>query len=52
MPSWADEVRKLYLRTEMDAAEFEALLEVALRGERPDHPKLPAYLPLATELLY
>lgn len=39
---WEDEVRKLYARSpDMEVAELEALLEVAVRDERPDHPGLP-----------
>jgi hypothetical protein len=46
-PTWAHEVRKLYERSlDMEVTEFEALLTVAMRGERPDHPGLPAYLGL------
>lgn len=49
-PTWADEVTALYVRhPDMETAEYEALMDVAVRGERPDHPNLPAYLPLALE---
>lgn len=42
---WEREVRTLYERDpDMDVAEFEQLLEVALRGERPEHPDLPVFL--------
>ena len=38
--TWEDEVHELYTRSDMDTDEF------ALRGERPDHPDLPLFLPL------
>lgn len=44
--TWEDHVGALYLSTDMEVDEFEALLDVAMRGERPDHPELPAYLKL------
>lgn len=47
VPTWEAATVALYVRTlDMEVAEFEALLDTALRGERPDHPDLPAYLPL------
>lgn len=43
--TWEDEVRALYERSpDMDVDEFEALLDVALRGHRPEHPDLPVFL--------
>jgi hypothetical protein len=49
-PSWEAELRRLYVRSiDMEAQEFEALLEVAMTGQRPNHPGLPAYLPFMTE---
>jgi hypothetical protein len=48
--TWEREVRALYERSpDMEVKEFEALLETALRGERPDHPSLPLFLPFETE---
>lgn len=48
--SWEDEVRALYLREpDMETDEFERLLTIAQRGERPDDSRLPAYLPLALD---
>jgi hypothetical protein len=44
-PTWEGEVRALYLRSiDMGADEFELLLDVAMRDERPEHPDLPLYL--------
>jgi hypothetical protein len=48
---WEQQLRDLFVRTDMQADEFERLLEAAHRGERPDHPSLPAYAPFETELL-
>lgn len=46
------EVVDLYLRSEnMEVSEFEELLDVALRGERPSHPRLSAYPPLPLDEL-
>lgn len=42
---WAAEVEALYVRDEdMEVDEFEALLAVAMTGERPDDPRLPSQL--------
>lgn len=50
-PTWEDEVLALYHRSEnMEVAELEALLETAMRGERPEHPDLPIVLPFAIEV--
>lgn len=48
---WEQQVRDLYVQTDMQADEFERLLNTALRGDRPDHSLLPAYAPFETELL-
>jgi hypothetical protein len=43
---WTDLAVNLWLATEdMDAAEFEALFDVAVTGERPDDDRLPSVLP-------
>lgn len=45
-PTWVDQVIALYMRDpDMEAEQFEALYDVALKGERPEHPGLPARLP-------
>jgi hypothetical protein len=48
--TWESEVRALYERSrDMSVEEFERLIETALRGERPEHPNLPLFLPFETE---
>jgi hypothetical protein len=49
--TWEDEVRALYVRSEISVEEFEELLDVALRGERPDHPDLPVFLLLPLTMI-
>lgn len=50
--SWENEVRALYVRSmDMEVAEFELLMEVALRGGRPRHPDLPLFRGLPPRVL-
>jgi hypothetical protein len=49
---WVKEVRQLYVRSvNMEVDEFEALLDVAIRGGTPKHPDLPLFSPFATETI-
>lgn len=50
METWTDKVVELYRNDpNMEVDEFEQLYAIALTGQRPDHPGLPAYLPLPLE---
>lgn len=41
--TWEQELRDLFVRSDMSVDEFDRLLDTALRDERPDHPDLPAF---------
>ena len=48
---WEDEVQRLYLRDEdMEVDELERLLAVAVRGERPDDPRIAPLRPPPDQL--